>query len=192
MTNFNVEDLSNRHQWPSMWFCLWTLQGIFQQGLSTQTQMSLCHSVSREPMKILKFGMVIFTLNEEHEKSKSGSPAKLYCLAYGFPKPTVTWWKGTTMLPLSSERHRQEEFTLSLRWNQINITCQGRFSGPWHCLTWVLTPARLIMGEDPLHPTVSECRWIAEDRWISWSYLITRCMALCTLHLESRSSWDMW
>lgn len=44
-----------------------------------------------------------------------GSPAKLYCLAYGFPKPTVTWWKGTTMLPLSSERHRQEEFTLSLR-----------------------------------------------------------------------------
>ena len=31
-------------------------------------------------------------------------------------------------------------------------------SGPWHCLTWVLTPARLIMAEDLLHPTVSTCR----------------------------------
>ena len=56
------------------------------------------------------------------KKNDSGSPAKLYCLAYGFPKPTVTWWKGTTMLPLSSDRHRQEEFTLSLRWNTTNVT----------------------------------------------------------------------
>jgi len=49
-------------------------------------------------------------------------------------------------------------------------------SGPWHCPTWVLTPARLIMEEDLLHPIVSGCR----------------CMALCTLHLESRNSCDMW
>ena len=96
------------------------------------------------------------------------------------------------MLPLSSERHRQEEFTLSLRWNKINITCHRRFLGPWHCPTWVLTPARLIMEEDLLHPIVSGCRWIAEDRWICYSYLMKRCMALCTLHLESRNSCDMW
>ena len=36
----------HRPQWPSMWFCLWTLQGIFLQGLSTQMQMSPCHLVS--------------------------------------------------------------------------------------------------------------------------------------------------
>ena len=45
-----------------------------------------------------------------------GSPAKMYCLAYGFPKPTVTWWKGTTILDQSSDRHRLDDFTLSLRW----------------------------------------------------------------------------
>lgn len=44
-----------------------------------------------------------------------GSPAKMYCLAYGFPKPTVTWWKGTTILDQSSDRHRLDDFTLSLR-----------------------------------------------------------------------------
>ena len=44
-----------------------------------------------------------------------GAPATLYCLAYGWPRPTVTWWKGTQMLPISSERIRQEDdFTLRL------------------------------------------------------------------------------
>ena len=78
-----------------------------------------------------------------------GAPAKLYCLAYGFPKPTVThhscqpldpnipycphphptqvtWWKGTTMLALNSERHAQEEFTLSFRYPpHLNMTVRG-------------------------------------------------------------------
>ena len=44
-----------------------------------------------------------------------GASAALYCLAYGWPRPTVTWWKGTQMLPLSSDRIRQEDdFTLRL------------------------------------------------------------------------------
>ena len=141
-----------------MSFCLWILQGIFPQGLWIQTQMSPCHLVSRTPLKVSRLGMVHGMANKKHEKNQSGSPAKLYCLAYGFPKPTVTWWKGTTMLPLSSERHRQEEFTLSLRWGLVNVICNRRLSGLWHCLTLVLIPARLIMEEDLLHPTVSECR----------------------------------
>ena len=32
-----------------------------------------------------------------------GAPATLYCLAYGFPRPTVTWWKGTRMLALEGD-----------------------------------------------------------------------------------------
>lgn len=44
-----------------------------------------------------------------------GSPATLYCLAFGFPKPTVTWWKDTQMLPLASERVSQgDDYTLKL------------------------------------------------------------------------------
>jgi hypothetical protein len=62
-----------------------------------------------------------------------GSPAKLYCLAYGFPKPTVTWWKGTTILDNTSDRHRQGEFTLSLRSVALSdlgpYTCQAYNGG---------------------------------------------------------------
>ena len=66
------------------------------------------------------------------EKNKPGSPAKLYCLAYGFPKPTVTWWKGNTMLPLFSDRHTQEEYGLRIRLGWINIICYRTISGLWH------------------------------------------------------------
>ena len=141
---FYAEYLSRRHQWPSMWFSLLILQGIFLQGSWTQMQMLPCHLVSRisthstvERLSLLVFASGIGCWILHHctksscqscwqriadKKNDSGSPAKLYCLAYGFPKPTVTWWKGTTMLPLSSDRHRQEEFTLSLRWNTTNVT----------------------------------------------------------------------
>lgn len=36
-----------------------------------------------------------------------GQPAELPCNAIGWPKPTVTWWRETTMLPLSSRRYEQ-------------------------------------------------------------------------------------
>ena len=51
-----------------------------------------------------------------------GAPATLYCLAYGWPKPTVTWWKGTKILPLNSDRLSQDDFTLRhLRINGLNL-----------------------------------------------------------------------
>lgn len=40
-------------------------------------------------------------------KGKIGEPAELPCNAIGWPKPTVTWWRNTTMLPLSSHRYQQ-------------------------------------------------------------------------------------
>ncbi|CAL1266771.1 unnamed protein product [Larinioides sclopetarius] len=36
-----------------------------------------------------------------------GEPAELPCNAMGWPRPTVTWWRDTTMLPLSSRRYEQ-------------------------------------------------------------------------------------
>ena len=58
------------------------------------------------------------------------APATLYCLAYGFPKPTVTWWKGTSMLPLTSDRVSQgDDFTLKLSSVRLSdlgpYTCQA-------------------------------------------------------------------
>merc|ERR1719220_2161279 len=56
-----------------------------------------------------------------------GSPAKLYCLAYGFPKPTVTWWKGTSMLPLTSDRVSQgDDFTLKL--SSVSLSDLGPYT----------------------------------------------------------------
>jgi len=61
-----------------------------------------------------------------------GSPAKLYCLAYGFPKPSVTWWKGTNMLSLTSDRHSVQDYTLAFRSVALSdlghYTCQA-FNG---------------------------------------------------------------
>jgi hypothetical protein len=56
-----------------------------------------------------------------------GSPATLYCLAYGFPKPTVTWWKDTQMLPLTSERISQgDDYTLKL--SSISLSDLGPYT----------------------------------------------------------------
>lgn len=40
-------------------------------------------------------------------RGEVGKPAELLCNARGWPKPTVTWWRETTMLPLSSHRYMQ-------------------------------------------------------------------------------------
>ena len=40
-------------------------------------------------------------------------PATVRCLAGGNPKPYVSWWRGTEMLPLSTTRHEiNSEFSL--------------------------------------------------------------------------------
>ena len=56
-----------------------------------------------------------------------GAPATLFCLAYGWPKPTVTWWKGTKILPLSSDRLTQDDdFTLKL--NEVSLSDLGPYT----------------------------------------------------------------
>jgi len=85
-----------------------------------------------------------------------GSPARLYCLAYGHPTPTVTWWKGTRMLPLSSDRHSMEDFTLSLR----SLALQDL--GPYTCQAYnggQQAPASFSVNLQvygPVHPAPGE------------------------------------
>jgi len=56
-----------------------------------------------------------------------GAPATLFCLAYGWPNPTVTWWKGTKILPLSSDRLTQDDdFTLKL--NEVSLSDLGPYT----------------------------------------------------------------
>ena len=95
MKIFNV---LHRHQWPSMWFCLWTLQGIFLQGLSTQTQMSPCHLVSGMPINVSQLWMVICTtwwirsmkiMNQDHLPS---------CIAWPMASPSLQWPGGRERL----------------------------------------------------------------------------------------------
>lgn len=58
-----------------------------------------------------------------------GAPTSLYCYAYGWPRPAVTWWRGNTMVPLSANSYEQNrDFSLlihSVKLSNLGIyTCQ--------------------------------------------------------------------
>lgn len=59
-----------------------------------------------------------------------GAPTALFCYAYGWPKPSITWWRGDKMLPLSSQQYEQKrDYSLlihSVRLSNLGIyTCQA-------------------------------------------------------------------
>ena len=45
--------------------------------------------------------------NAESPLATLGNKMMLHCRAVGWPRPTVTWWRGTDMLPFTSERFEQ-------------------------------------------------------------------------------------
>lgn len=58
-----------------------------------------------------------------------GGNTVLYCRAVGWPRPSITWWRGTDMLPLSSQRFEQmRDGSLTLRLVTLSslgpYTCQ--------------------------------------------------------------------
>lgn len=48
------------------------------------------------------------------------------CLAGGYPKPIVSWWRGTEILPLRSTRFEVNR-DYSLVFNQIQLTDLGQY-----------------------------------------------------------------
>ncbi len=57
-----------------------------------------------------------------------GGPIIIHCHAIGWPRPSVTWWRGERMLPLSSERYEQfRDYSLLVR--RVSF----RDLGPYTC-----------------------------------------------------------
>lgn len=66
--------------------------------------------------------------NPETPVASLGGSTVLYCRAVGWPRPTITWWRGTDMLPLTSEKYEQfRDGSLSLRLITLNTL------GPYTC-----------------------------------------------------------
>lgn len=72
-----------------------------------------------------------------------GSEAVLQCYAFGYPRPFVRWFHGTSMLPTASEELEQRrDHSLVLRIVKIQslgyYTCQA-YNGMGKAASWTLT-----------------------------------------------------
>lgn len=55
-----------------------------------------------------------------------GQPTKIRCLAGGHPKPYVSWWRDTEMLPLKTAKYEQTR-DYSLVFEQVELTDLGPY-----------------------------------------------------------------
>lgn len=72
-----------------------------------------------------------------------GAPTILQCYAYGYPNPTVTWWKEDKVLPTQSEQYEQRrDHSLAVYYVNMKAlgpyTCQA-YNGLGRAASWTLT-----------------------------------------------------
>lgn len=80
-----------------------------------------------------------------------GVPTVLQCYAVGWPPPSVTWWRGDRMLPLSSEQFEQRrDYSLLIRSVTLRnlgpYTCQA-YNGYGRAASWTVT----VQAVGPVH-----------------------------------------
>ena len=71
------------------------------------------------------------------------APAVLQCYAYGFPSPTVTWWKEEKLLPMHTNQYEQrKDHSLVIRRVALRLlgpyTCQA-YNGQGRAASWTTT-----------------------------------------------------
>lgn len=95
--------------------------------------------------------------DEDHKVTVSlGSPHSLHCYAVGWPRPSITWWRGDRMLPLSSSTYEQRrDYSLlihSVKLSNLGIyTCQA-YNGLGKAASWSVT----VQAIGPVYSTNPE------------------------------------
>lgn len=95
--------------------------------------------------------------SEEVPVVKLGRPALLRCHAYGWPRPSITWWRGTSMLPRRSRHFRSRGTNLrvlAVRLRDLGVyTCQA-YNGLGRAVSWSV-PLRAYTPVAPLGVSTS-------------------------------------